>query len=302
MRRRKGERAAAEPPLLDRISGLERLLRDTKDANALLESRTSALLGLCTRKLLEAEERDRDLIELALRRQPLSAPTARLVTENPVAIDGADHVFPRGTRNDNTRHLRFVRACEKLFPKPIRHLDLGCAGGGLVWDFLLGGHASYGIERSNFSKLEQRAEWRSIPEYLFTADITKPFAFTDASENPLTFQVISAWEVLEHIHEKDLAGLIDNIDRHLAPSGVFVASVATFEDRDPSIGAVWHVTVRPPDWWHERFSSRGWSAERDLLSHRDFVRGIGNPSGDDWDAKTHPQLGFHLVYRKKLEA
>jgi SAM-dependent methyltransferase/glycosyltransferase involved in cell wall biosynthesis len=317
--RAEGERAAAEQRLLDRISGLETLLRETKDANARLESQTSSLLAVCTRKLeemtqtqlnlkdslarsvQEAEQRDRDLIDLALRRQPLSAPVARLVTENPLAIDSADHVFPRGTRNDNTRHLRFVRACEKLFPKPIRHLDLGCAGGGLVWDFLLCGHVSYGIEGSNLSKLEQRAEWRSIPEYLFTADITKPFGFADASGNPLTFQVISAWEVLEHIHEKDLPRLIENIDRHLAPSGVFVASVATFEDRDPSTGAVWHVTVRPPDWWHERFSSLGWSAETGLFSHRDFVRGIDNPSADDWDAKTQPEMGFHLVYRKRTD-
>jgi glycosyltransferase involved in cell wall biosynthesis/SAM-dependent methyltransferase len=317
---------------------LETSLREAKDANARLESQTSALLAVCDRKLeevthtqsallavcdrkleemtqtqsklidslahsmQEAEQRDRDLIDLALRRQPLSAPVPRLLTEYPVAIDSADHVLPRGTRNDNTRHLRFVRACEKLFPTPIRHLDLGCAGGGLVWDFLLCGHISYGIEGSNFSKLERRAEWRSIPEYLFTADITKRFVLNDASGNPLTFQVISAWEVLEHIHEKDLPGLIENIDRHLAPGGVFVASVATFEDRDSSTGAVWHVTVRPPDWWHERFSSSGWSAKIDLFSHRDFVRGIGNPSANDWDARAWPQMGFHLVYQKKADA
>jgi hypothetical protein len=55
-------------------------------------------------------------------------------------------------------------------------MDLGCSGGGLVFDFLLRGHTAVGIEGSDFSQKSQRAEWRLLNQCnLLTADITKPF-------------------------------------------------------------------------------------------------------------------------------
>ena len=50
-----------------------------------------------------------------------------------------------GTASDNTRHPRFVAATERFFNRKVKHRDLGCAGGGLVWDFLINGNASYGV-------------------------------------------------------------------------------------------------------------------------------------------------------------
>ena len=74
----------------------------------------------------------------------------RLVTDHPIAFHSDDHKHPRGTRNDNTRHPRFVRKCETVFGRKIRALDLGCAGGGLVLDFLLAGHSAVGLEGSDY--------------------------------------------------------------------------------------------------------------------------------------------------------
>ena len=92
---------------------------------------------------------------------------------------------------------------------------------------------------------------------------------------------------------KRLPGIV----RHLAQGGHFVASVATFEDKDPNTGAVWHVTIRPFEWWHARFEAKGLRLERDVFNPRDFVRGSGNPRASDWDASVNPEMGFHITYK-----
>lgn len=275
---------------------LERLGQGVREANAHI----SELRKLPEREFINSDDRDRDILILLDRLLRVQSPGVRLQTDHPVAIQSDDHKFPRGTKNDNTRHPRFVRACElALGKKPILHLDLGCAGGGLVWDFVIAGHESFGIEGSDLSLKERRAEWRNIPNRLFTADITKPFRLLGADGNAIKFDVITAWEVLEHIPETALPGFFDNVTGHLRPGGLFVGSIATFEDRDPATGAVWHVTVKPREWWADKFAACGFTPEDGLFSHADFVRGSGNPrSLGDWDARANPNLGFHVVYRK----
>jgi hypothetical protein len=56
-------------------------------------------------------------------------------------------------------------------------MDLGCSGGGIILDALLRGHMAIGLEGSDVSLKQQRAEWRVIPNHLFTCDITKPFYY-----------------------------------------------------------------------------------------------------------------------------
>jgi SAM-dependent methyltransferase len=246
-----------------------------------------------------AEMRDRlaDLEHLLLRN--IVCPL-KVSTKHPVAIHSEDHRQPRGTKNDNTRHPRFVRRTEEIFKSAIvYHMDLGCAGGGLVLDFILKGHVSVGIEGSDYSLKERRAEWRVIPNHLFTADVTEPYDVQTHDGAPVQFDVISAWELLEHLPESRLPRFFDNVRRHLKPGGIFVASVATFEDRDPATGAVWHVTVKPKDWWLDRIAEAGLVVINSPYRHRDFPRGSGNPrvgplGKSDWDASRDPQLGFHL--------
>lgn len=81
-------------------------------------------------------------------------------TDHPVAIDSDDHKFPWGTKQDNTRSPRFVRKCEAHYGNDIKHLDFGCSGGGLVFDFLVNGHFSIGVEGSNFSQKNCRGAWQ----------------------------------------------------------------------------------------------------------------------------------------------
>lgn len=227
-----------------------------------------------------------------------------LETARPIAVDSLDHRFPRGTIRDNTRSLRFVARVESVLAETIaRHgylrvLDLGCAGGGLVHDFLQRGHFAMGLEGSDTPKRAQAGEWPAIPHHLFTCDIAAEFQVRDEARKPLEFDVITAWDVLEHVPAVEIDALLANVVRHLAPGGLFIASVATFDDIDPATGVNWHVTVKVESWWRERLkaaglvdASRGPSAP--LFADSDFPRGPGNLG--DLKFEGNAADGFYLV-------
>jgi len=285
---------------LHRLNGSNRVLAAVGELRREVDRQAAELVELRV-AAQEALDRLADLEQMALDRLVCAL---EIVTEHPVASYSDDDRFPRGVRNDNTRHPRFVQAVESLFAgRTLRHLDLGCAGGGLVLDFLLRGHESAGVEGSRFAMEEQRAEWRVIPTHLFTADITRPFSFRVKADHAVArFDVITAWEVLEHLPEDRLPGLFANLRSNLAPDGIFVGSVATFEDNDADIGAIYHVTIKPREWWLELFARHGLRPFEAPFHTRDYVRGSGNPrSGPsgrwDWDAARAPQMGFHVTLR-----
>jgi 2-polyprenyl-3-methyl-5-hydroxy-6-metoxy-1,4-benzoquinol methylase len=217
--------------------------------------------------------------------------------ERPIAYDTDDHKIPWGTAQDNTRSPRFVARCEQLFKRDLTYLDLGCSGGGLALDFVLRGHRGFGVEGSDYSKKAQRAEWRVLKENLNTADITRPFSLKNQDDTHIKCDVISAWEVMEHIGDEDLPGLFANVRGHLKPDGIFVGSIALGPDDDPVTGAKYHRTVQPYQWWDARYRELGFQFIQDHpFEFRDFCRGTGNGPIDP-DYSTEPGAGFHFVAR-----
>lgn len=154
-----------------------------------------------------------------------------LTTNNPIAYDSPDHILPWGTMRDNSTSLPFIEEMENYFQnQPIKIMDLGCSGGQLVIDFHNRGHLAVGLEGSDYSVKHQRANW---PEWhnklLFTCDVTKPYQVKFNDEDA-KFDLITAWEVVEHIHPDDLHMFFTLIAKHLTPKGIFVASVSTNHD------------------------------------------------------------------------
>ena len=192
----------------------------------------------------------------------------KIITDFPVAYESHDHIVPKGTANDNTQGMAFVQRVKELAgDQKIKVADLGCSGGALVKNFINEGIEAIGIEGSDYSQKNARAEWATIPDNLFTADITKPFFIVDGTEIGQC-DIITAWDVLEHIHENDLGVLISNIRNNLKNNGLFVASVATFADEH------YHVTLKEKDWWLDLFKKyRMIDAGPEYFSDAQMVRG-----------------------------
>jgi 2-polyprenyl-3-methyl-5-hydroxy-6-metoxy-1,4-benzoquinol methylase len=192
-------------------------------------------------------------------------------TANPVAVDSFDHMHPFGTASDNHRSDEFCsRLCSLLRTSTAPSvLDIGCAGGGMVADMWAQGWDAIGIEGSDYSQKAKRAEWEHIDGVcLFTCDATKPFTVKRRSEDgsfQALFQVITAWEVLEHIEESDLLQFFWNVLAHLAPSGYFICSIASFPS--PHDGIELHRTLRPPEWWEDRLFAAGLVRDHDAEAH-----------------------------------
>jgi cyclopropane fatty-acyl-phospholipid synthase-like methyltransferase len=198
-----------------------------------------------------------------------------LETEYPVALDSLDHVYPLGTRMDNTTNLEFNKRVYALYPgKTISILDLGCAGGGMVKTFADNGHNAVGLEGSDYNYKHKRSAWLTNPGNLFTCDVSKPFILHNGDRIPYQFDVITAWEFLEHIYEHYLPVLFMNINNHLKPDGLFIGTTTKC---DPSANGVrHHVTRHDLNWWTDRFNSNELFRDRKLERYFDggWVRSI----------------------------
>jgi len=222
----------------------------------------------------------------------------RLETSKSVALDSPDHVMPWGTKKDNSRNRRFNEKLYALFAgvPQLRVLDLGCSGGGFVRDCLNDGCLAVGLEGSDYSRRHQRGEWTTIDKFLLTCDITADFrlySLDSANQEPLRFHVVTSWEVLEHIPESALGGLIENVKKHLVPGGLWIASICPTED---VVGGVrLHQTVKPKQWWLRMFAEAGLHHIEQHVDYfnTQFVRGPKYGT---------PRESFHVVLTNDLSA
>lgn len=172
-------------------------------------------------------------------------------TQYPIALDSPDHIFPDGVRNDNTTSQPLIDEIEsKLMNtdrKPLYIMDLGCAGGMLVHDFVKRGHVAIGLEGSDYNVQHARAEWPQLYQNnLFTCDISRPFSVSiqdDSGCQPFLCDLIMAWEVVEHIDPDNLPVFFENVRKHLKPDGQFLAGISM------GSGPPQHQSVYPEKEW-----------------------------------------------------
>ena len=176
----------------------------------------------------------------------------RLQTDHPVAYESPDHLIPFGTSQNNSTNKYFVMAMRRRILREFSAvrpalLDLGCSGGQLVRDFLDLGYLGVGLEGSDYSLKAKRANWPMLAgKHLFTCDVAHPFQLT-VNDQPVQFHLITMWEVLEHIETARLPQLFDNIIKHLAPGGYFVASTTSGPDMHDGVDL--HQTKWPNAEW-----------------------------------------------------
>jgi len=178
----------------------------------------------------------------------------KLVTDFPIAYESPDHLVPTGTKNDNNTNAGYIVEVEKLFDnKKINVMDLGCAGGQLIVDFANRGHTAVGVEGSDYDIKHKLHNWPSYHnDVLFTADLTKPYKVVDEDGNRIKFDLISSWEVIEHIAWADLPKFFDNMFDNMKDDGVFVGSINTGPDvRENEQGGLTylHQSAFPEEFW-----------------------------------------------------
>jgi cyclopropane fatty-acyl-phospholipid synthase-like methyltransferase len=179
----------------------------------------------------------------------------KLKTKYPIAYDSPDHIFPWGTMRDNSTNEGFINETLEFWKQrgkdKINFLDLGCSGGQLVIDYLNKGHLGVGLEGSDYSVKHKRANW---PEYhnknLFTCDVTKEYKLFE-NDKQIKFDVITAWEVIEHIKPEDLKPFFKYINDNLEQGGFFCGSISM--KQEVLQGHVLHQTVWNEKTWYDNF-------------------------------------------------
>ena len=216
----------------------------------------------------------------------------KLQTEFPIAYESPDHLMPWGTMRDNSTNPAFIQEVQDFFKSnydldKIKFMDLGCSGGQLAVDFYKNGNVAVGLEGSDYSVKHQRANW---PEYhnkmLFTCDVAKPYTVS-MDDAQYECNMVTAWEVIEHIHPDNLNMFFTNISNHLENNGVFVGSIST--NVEIIEGHVLHQSVFSEADWYERFPEilSGTNLVLYQYPFQNVVRG-------DWGS-------FHVLLRKEVK-
>lgn len=200
-------------------------------------------------------------------------------TNHPVAIDSEDHLKPMGTKKDSSFQHRFYQKIHEILNinKLENVCDLGCAGGKFIEKLNDSGFKAVGVEGSDYSKNSNRSSWGNLKDVrLFTADITKDYAIKD-DQKLMNFDIISAFEVLEHIKEQDLKNIFSNIKKHSKKNTIYIFSIGTKND----FYDIYHQNVQSENWWINYFESIDLYKNSKLMNYfnKNYLR--GSYEGDD---------------------
>ena len=253
--------------------------------------RNSAILYNDLSKILEKHN-----INLASHNNQIS-----LKTDYNIASNSNDHIFPESTTEGMVRHPKLVKKAKELFGENMSFLDIGCGGGALVFDFAIEGILSIGLDGSDTCLKSNDTFWNLLPKNFFTCDITQEFSLIDSSKEIKRFDLISSWEVLEHIPESGLNQMLKNIHNHLSEKGYFIGTVSMLEYSDPKTGVVYHVTLENKEWWINIFRKNGLiilDTNDNPFHFNDFYRGVGGRYQDLHNYSENPNSGFQFVATK----
>lgn len=201
-----------------------------------------------------------------------------LDTEHPIALDSYDHTDPlidmRPGHGDSSFNLAFNAKLYQIVPPPLSVLDFGCGAGGFVKTLLDEGVQAVGLEGSDELVRRGMSNLPLIPGNMFTCDLTFPFVLHTGDHRPYLFDVVTAWEFVEHILEKDLPQVFINLHAHLKPDGLFIMSTPSDITHPPRRGLDHHRTRRDWLWWQATIEATGMLRRPDLEAHfgGDWVR------------------------------
>lgn len=225
-------------------------------------------------------------------------PQYSIETVKNIAVDSPDHIEPDSTYEGIVRKPLFVKACEKLIDKDrLNFLDIGCGAGGLVFDFIKRGHFAVGLDGSDACKQKDVGYWNYL-KHLHTCDVSETYKILDESNKRIQFDIVSMWEVFEHIQEEKCNSVLKNIHDHLSADGLFVGSISQQEYVNQESGICYHVTLKSKSWWYEKFKKNKFKIVESQFKFVEYCRGVGDSYQDLHNYDKEPHLGFHFVLQK----
>ncbi len=186
-----------------------------------------------------------------------------------------------GRSREITRHL------DVMYGTPLYTLDVGAGIADFTAAWLELGVAAYALEGSE----------QCVPELMVPRDLVHFADLRFLLDLPLLwpqkFDLITCWEVAEHIEEPYVPIFIQNLARFITEGGNLAMSICTTKGR-------YHYTVRPLEWWIEQFAKEGFEPTGDEELFRDLA---GRPYLDKggWEARRSNirMLGDNMIYFSK---
>jgi SAM-dependent methyltransferase len=133
------------------------------------------------------------------------------------------------------------------YPDAKRVLDFGCGNGYAVYQMRQRGEEWFGIEISN-AAYEQHLQ----APYFYCGDLSQ---FDDDS-----FDMIYSTEVMEHIPEEEVATTVTHLCR-IARNYIFM----TISLRPSADNNKYHCTLKPREWWEDKFTAHGFHIDSDVV-------------------------------------
>jgi len=170
----------------------------------------------------------------------------KIKTEYPICFESPDYYEPVGAVNDDNSNEKYADELEVRFGKKLNYLELGCAGGTFIDLLVSKGHNAFGIDGTDHPLKIGRPAWlKYFNQRLFTCDLAKPFEITD---NP-KFDVVSAWEFMEHVPTDSIDFILSKIYEILDENGIVVFGISMAECSH-------HQSVFPEKVWNENYFNK----------------------------------------------
>lgn len=175
----------------------------------------------------------------------LHAPDCTLHLEN---FENDENFIPKKLENESGAgcdfftDIGFIEEVIERFPlgedEKINWLDLGCAGGKLILDISNHKKTDICVGLDGSVGVYKQESWSSgaNKDILKNADLSKKFSIEYVDGNKVIFDVITAWELVEHFYENELEIFFNNVYNHLSDEGVFIGSAANYPDIRDSKG------------------------------------------------------------------
>jgi ubiquinone/menaquinone biosynthesis C-methylase UbiE len=148
--------------------------------------------------------------------------------------------YSERTRKGKKHMMKYMKFLRKgSSSSPLKMLDVGCGEGYYVRDAIEEGINAYGIDISTHALENALAE---VKDRITFGSITE-IPFSDEE-----FDVMTAFDVIEHIHPKDTLNAITEIRRVLKPDGIVIITTPSSNFGD-WVSDLTHINVRPPKFW-----------------------------------------------------